>query len=120
MTETSQVINWSELRPRVRLSIESRDRRVVVSESLVDLLQAVVEHRSVVAAARALRIPYRTARYRLEGMETRLGVRFFETSSGGPGGGSSRLTPAAQDILRVFAKLREGLDPLVDDAMWER
>jgi molybdate transport repressor ModE-like protein len=46
-------------------------------------------------------------------MEERLGVRLVEASSGGASGGASRLTPAAQDLVRRFGVLRAGLDEQV-------
>jgi hypothetical protein len=80
----SRTLNWTELHPRVRLSVESNDGRLVVSESEVDLLHGVVKHGTLVAATRALRIPYRTARSRLQVLEGSLGVRLFETASAAP------------------------------------
>ena len=43
-----------ELRPRVRLSIESEDGLVVVDEAVAEMLQAVGESGSLVSVARSL------------------------------------------------------------------
>ena len=101
------------MRPCLKVWIETEDGRVALSEWRVRLLQAVAEHGSLVGAARALGIPHRTAWQRIQEMEVSLGVRLLDTTSGGVGGGRSRLSPAAQDFVRRYAELRVGLDDLV-------
>jgi molybdate transport system regulatory protein len=101
------------MRPRLKVWIETDDGRVALSEWRVMLLQAVAEHGSLVAAARTLGVPHRTAWQRVQEMEASLGVRLLETTSGGVGGGRSRLSPAAEDLVRRYAALRAGLDDLV-------
>src|SRR5712692_7111109 len=81
------------MRPRLKVWIETEDGRVALSEWRVMLLQAVAEHGSLVAAARSLGIPHRTAWQRIQEMESSLGVTLLETISGGVGGGQSRLSP---------------------------
>ena len=47
-------------------------------------------------------------------MESCLGVRLLETTSGGiGGGGGSQLSPAALELVRRYQALRTGLDELV-------
>ena len=102
------------LRPRLKVWIESEDGRVALSEWRVALLEAVDQHGSLVAAARALGVPHRTAWQRVQEMETCLGVRLLETTSGGVGGGGgSRLTDAALELVRRYHAVRGGLDELV-------
>jgi molybdate transport system regulatory protein len=103
------------MRPRLKLWIETEDGRVALSEWRVALLEAVAEHGSLVAAAKALGVPHRTAWQRVQEMETRLGVRLLETASGGLGGGRSQLSPAALDLVNRYQSLRSGLDELVLD-----
>jgi molybdate transport repressor ModE-like protein len=101
------------MRARLKVWIESEDGRVALSEWRVMLLGAVVEHGSLVAAARALGIPHRTAWERIREMEGCLGVQLLETTSGGQRGGGSRLSPAALDLVARYQQLRAGLDDLV-------
>ena len=68
---------------------------------------------ALVAAARELGVPHRTAWQRVREMEARLGVKLVEASSGGAAGGASHLTPEAEDLVRRYAQLRDGLDELV-------
>lgn len=103
------------MRPRLKLWIETDEGRVALSEWRVMLLQAVAEHGSLVAAARSLGVPHRTAWQRIQEMESALGARLVETVSGGVGGGRSSLTPAGQDFVRRYQQLRSGLDELVGE-----
>ena len=102
------------MRPRLKVWIEGEDGRVALSDWRVALLEAIGEHGSLVAAARALGVPHRTAWQRVQEMEARLGLQLVETVSGGAGGGSSRLSPAALDLVRRYRTLRAGLDDLVE------
>src|SRR5690348_12873850 len=101
------------MQPRLKVWIETDDGHVALSEWRVMLLQAVAEHGSLVAAARALGVPHRTAWQRIQEMEASLGVELLETTSGGLGGGRSSLSNAALDLIAHYKSLREGLDELV-------
>jgi molybdate transport system regulatory protein len=101
------------MRPRLKVWIETDDGRVALSEWRVSLLQAVAEHGSLVAAARSMGVPHRTAWQRIQEMEATLGVRLLDTVSGGAGGGRSRLSPAAHDFIQRYEQVRAGLDDLV-------
>lgn len=104
-----------DMHARVKVWIETDDGHVALSEWRVSLLQAVAEHGSLVAAARALGVPHRTAWQRIQEMEACLGVRLLETASGGVGGGRSTLSPAALDLIARYETLRSGLDDLVHE-----
>jgi len=101
------------MQPRLKVWIECEDGRVALSEWRVALLDAVGEHGSLVAAARALRAPHRTAWQRIQEMESCLGVRLVETTSGGTAGGTSSLSSAGHECVRRYQTVRAGLDELV-------
>ena len=103
------------MRPRLKVWLESEDGRVTLSEWRVGLLAAVARHGSLVAAARELGVPHRTAWQRVHEMEERLGAKLVQASSGGTAGGESHLTPEAEDLVRRYQQLRDGLDDLVVD-----
>src|SRR5450631_1096499 len=86
-------LDCSGMRACLKVWIESEDGRVALSEWRVTLLEGVREHGSLVAAARALGVPHRTAWQRIREMEDCLHVRLLDTTSGGPGGGRSTLSP---------------------------
>ena len=103
------------MRPRLKVWLEGADGRVALSDWRVALLEAIGRHGSLVAAARELRVPHRTAWQRVREMEERLGVRLVEATSGGAAGGASRLSPVAEELIRRYRRLCAGLDDLLDE-----
>ncbi len=101
------------LEPRSKLWIE-RNGNVVLSDWRMALLAGVDRTGSLSRAAEEMDVPYRTAWQKLKDTEERLGVRLFDTQSGGADGGGSVLTPAAKDLLRRYRQFGEGLTELVD------
>ena len=101
------------LEPRSKLWIE-RDGAVVLSDWRMALLESVDRTGSLSKAAEEMNVPYRTAWQKLKDTEERLGIRLFDTQSGGADGGGSVLTPAARDLLRRYRQFGEGLAELVD------
>lgn len=73
------------------------------------LLRAVAEHGSLNAAADALDRSYSRAHSRVADLEDALGP-LVERERGGPGGGGSRLTDDARDLLARFDRLAAALD----------
>lgn len=84
-----------------------RDGVVLMSDYRARLLEAVETAGSVAAAAESLRLPYRTAWKKLREMEDAAGVALLESDSGGAGGGQSRLTPAAREMVESFRRLSQ-------------
>ena len=101
------------LRPRLHLSIETSTGDVALSEADARLLRAVAEYGTLVAAARMLAMPHRTAWKRMREMEQRLDLRLAVTVSGGATGGSSRLTPEGRELLDRYFSTVSGLDAMV-------
>ena len=101
--------------PRVRAKVwVERDRRVLLSEWRVELLEAVDELGSLARAAERLGVPYRTAWDKIKEVEEGLGVRLLVTESGGADGGGSRLTSEAKDLVRRFRRVTAGIADLVE------
>jgi molybdate transport system regulatory protein len=104
----------------IRNQVEARSKiwceragELVLSEWRLDLLAAVGETGSLSRAAERLDVPYRTAWHKLKAVEEQLGVRLLDTQSGGSGGGGSFLTPEAQELIRRFRRVRQGVSELV-------
>ena len=98
------------LRPRWKLWLESEGGDVALSDWRVQLLEAIREHGSLAEAARRLDVPYKTAWYKLKEIEASLGVTLVATSSGGAGHGSAKLTPAAEEAVRRYYAITDGLE----------
>ena len=84
-----------------------RDGVVLISEYRARLLEAIRRHGSVAQAAESLGLPYRTAWKKLREMEAAAGEPILESGSGGAGGGQSRLTAVAVEMLDAFNRLAE-------------
>ena len=91
-----------------------RDGKVVLSDWRVRLLETIDETGSLSRAAEKLEVPYRTAWYKLKEIEDRLGVKLLETQSGGTGGGGSRLTADARQLITRFRRVCVGIGELVE------
>jgi molybdate transport system regulatory protein len=97
----------------VKVWVDDDDGQVVLSAWRVALLVAIHEHGSLSAAARALKVPHRTAWQRVREMEQRLGRQLVQTTSGGVGGGRSALTQDALDFVARYQRLEQGIEDLI-------
>jgi molybdate transport system regulatory protein len=93
---------------RTKVWIE-QDGQVMLSDWRVALLEAVAATGSLAEAARQMDVPYRTAWQKIKAIEARWGVPLLITESGGAEGGASRLTPEAEDLIRRFHLVAQGL-----------
>jgi molybdate transport system regulatory protein len=71
----------------------------------VQLLEAVREHGSISAAARALGMAYRHAWVLIDDVNRCFGRPVLTTASGGRAGGGARLTPFGEEVVRRFRAL---------------
>jgi len=101
------------LSPRSKVWLE-RAGRPVFGDGKAALLEAVERTGSLAAAAERLGMSYRGLWGRLREMEERLGVPLVARRAGGRGGGGSRLTEEARDLLRRYRRFREGINAFVD------
>jgi molybdate transport system regulatory protein len=101
------------MRVRVKVWMEEEDGHVALSDWRAELLQSVERHGSLVAAARELHIPARTAWKKVREMEQCWGIRLLCSSSGGARGGTSDLTDDAREILGRYHRLHSGIEDLV-------
>lgn len=70
------------------------------------LLQAVAEQGSITQAARAYGMSYKAAWDAIDAMNTLSGTPLVERSTGGKGGGRTRLTDHGQRLLERYAQLQ--------------
>jgi len=83
------------------------------------LLLAIRKTGSLNAAAVELGVSYRKAWSQLRQMEERAPFPLVERTKGGKGGGSTRLTADAVKLLNRFARLKDGLNALIDEKFEE-
>ena len=90
------------------------DGRAVFGDGRIRLLQAIADAGSLTAAAKALRMPYRTAWQHLRLMEKAYGRKLLERKTGGAKGGECCLTQAGEALLRSYARFRRGVDEMIE------
>jgi molybdate transport system regulatory protein len=98
--------------PHLNLWIE-REGCVALSIWRVALLEAIAATGSISAAAIQMEIPYRVAWSKIREMERGLGIALIQTRVGGSDGGGAVLTSAADDYVRRFHQLADGLEEWV-------
>ena len=104
----------SRWRVRSKVWLE-HDQVVLLSGFRADLLERVDRLGSVSAAARELDLPNRTAWKKLQETEAAAGFPLLISTSGGPGGGASRLTDDARALLAAFHRVADPVTGLVDE-----
>jgi len=101
------------LRPKSKVWLEL-EGQPVFGDGKAGLLQAIKEQGSISQAAKVYKMSYRAAWGRIRKMEERLSIRLVERRAGGKAGGGSVLTPAGEELLRLYSRFRRGINQLVD------
>ncbi len=94
---------------RYKIWLET-DGHPFLEEGRYRLLKAVERKGSINAAARDVGVSYRKAWAQLQAMEESAPFPLLIRKVGGKDGGSSRLTPEIQRVMRQFEKLRERIN----------
>jgi molybdate transport system regulatory protein len=98
----------SRLEPQLKLSV-LEDNRLVFGDAEMRLLDAIARQGTLAEGAATLGLSYRIAWGKLRALEASIGVRLVETTVGGNGGGSSRLTDTAKDLVGRYNHFRESV-----------
>ena len=89
-----------------KIWIEDEKGDMVFGTGRLDLLVAVAEHGSLLAAANQLHMSYRAAWGKIKATENRLGQPLLVRRIGGNKGGGSDLTPLGKKIINRFQHLK--------------
>jgi molybdate transport system regulatory protein len=95
------------LKLRAKLWIECDTGDSIFGEGQMRILETIQEQGSINAAAKTLKMGYRSMWGRLRKMEKRLGKPLLERHKGGAEGGHSDLTPEALEMIDKFKRLRQ-------------
>jgi len=96
------------MQPEVKVRV-LEDQRAVYGDHEMRLLEAISRRGTLSDGANALGLSYRSAWGKIKAMEAALGTRLVESTVGGSGGGSSRLTEPAQRLLARYVRFRTAL-----------
>lgn len=103
----------STLPPRLRLRIEF-DGEHTLGPGKVQLLEAVIEHGSISAAARSMEMSYRHAWEMLDDVNRCFSGRVLETEAGGRAGGGARVTEFGRELITRFEEIRDAAEQAVE------
>lgn len=73
----------------------------------IELLELIDQTGSINAAAKAMKMSYKAAWERINGMNALADQPLLERTTGGRGGGGTLLTPYARDLIATFKRLNE-------------
>ena len=88
------------VRPRVYIGDD-----ISIGPGKIDLLQKVLETRSIAAAGRELGVPYKRAWLLINSLNEGFGRPVVETAAGGRNGGGTVVTPLGEKILELYAAM---------------
>ena len=108
----------SDLNVRSKVWLEFQGRPFL-GDGRYRLLAAVADSGSINAAAKRLGISYRKAWTQLQTMEEHAPFQLLERRSGGKGGGETRLTAEAFELLKEFRRLRDQVNHQADRSFEE-
>ena len=114
MISDDPAINKIQVRTKVWLEV---DGEPLLGDGRERLLLAIERGGSLNAAAAELGISYRKAWSQLQQMELHAPFPLVARSKGGKGGGSTRLTGEAQQLLERYARIKRKLSVLRDDEL---
>lgn len=93
-------------RLRTKIWIADQNEEVIFGMGRVKILEAIEQHGSINAAAKALKMSYRAVWGRIKATEERLGRELVIRTTGGAAGGGSALTPYARELIGTFKSFR--------------
>ncbi|MGD9717423.1 MAG: TOBE domain-containing protein [Sulfuricurvum sp.] len=73
----------------------------------IELLETIDKTGSIHAAAKAMKMSYKAAWERINGMNLLADQPLIERTTGGKGGGGTKLTPYAHELIATFRRLGE-------------
>lgn len=96
------------VRPRIYIG-----EAISIGPGKIDLLRLIGETHSISAAARALEIPYKRARFLIETLNDGFGRPVVATATGGKGGGGAMLTPLGEALIVRYDALEARINASV-------
>ena len=87
-----------------------KDGKVIFGKGREEMFRAILEYKSLLAAAKELKMSYRAAWGRLRVSEERLGIKLLESAGGGK---CLRLTPEAKELLDQYEQFEKDLNDFV-------
>ncbi len=97
---------------RTKINLVDEDGRAFMGPGTLYLLEAIDDHRSIAAAARAMGLSYTKAHRMLNQLEQSAKAVFLNRKKGGSTRGGTELTSHAQDFIRTYKELERRIQAL--------
>lgn len=85
----------------------TKDGQNFLGAGRIELLERIDKIGSINAAAKEMKMSYKAAWERINGMNALADQPLIERSTGGKGGGGTKLTPYAHELIATFHRLNE-------------
>lgn len=85
----------------------TKDGESFLGSGRIELLELIDQTGSINAAAKAMKMSYKAAWERINGMNALADQPLIERLTGGRGGGGTKLTPYARELIATFHRLGE-------------
>jgi molybdate transport system regulatory protein len=96
------------MQPQLKVWVEMGGE-LALSDYRVRLLEAIRDKGSLADGAAEMGLSYRRAWGKVKELEANLGLKLVESTVGGQGGGSTRLTPEAEQMIDRYNRFRAAL-----------
>lgn len=113
---------FSVMKPRnkkihVKIWIEDEQGKTFFGAGQLAILETIDECGSISAAARQMKMGYRSMWGKLKKIEKRFGAPVLIRQKGGRSGGSSTLTTEAKDLIQKFGQLKLRINEEAETAL---
>lgn len=102
---------------RVKVWIEDDDGGTFFGAGQLKILEVIDEKGSISAAAKEMKMGYRSMWGKLKKIEERFGRPVLIRQKGGSSGGSSVLTPEARELIDKFRQLKQRINTEAQTAL---
>jgi molybdate transport system regulatory protein len=87
----------------------------IFGDGLYNLLSSISNLGSISQAARGMGMSYRAAWGKIRATEKKWGIPLVVARVGGEAGGWAKLTPEAEELLKIYCRLQQEVDKLVQN-----
>lgn len=102
---------------RVKVWIEDDSGETFFGAGQLRILEVIDRTGSISAAAKEMKMGYRSMWGKLKKIEERFGQPVLVRQKGGSTGGSSTLTPQARDLVAKFSQLKQRINDEATEAL---
>lgn len=85
----------------------TKDDKNFLGSGRIELLERIDKTGSIHAAAKEMKMSYKAAWERINGMNLLADQPLIERTTGGKGGGGTKLTPYAHELIKTFHRFKE-------------